>query len=245
MKLVSLSLLAASLYAASGDGPENSTAVDLSSLTIEQLMDVNATAILKGPGNPSQAAAAIYIITAEDIRRSGMTSIPELLRLVPGMEVARESATTWSISARGFTNQVADKMLVLIDGRRVYDPLLGGVFWDAQDLPLYDIAQIEVIRGPGSSLWGSDAVNGVINIITKSARETQGLRLEADAGTLDGVAASAQYGGKIGARTYFRVFGKYSGQDLFAPDGPPVSAADPDISTGRGGFRVDSDLSNT
>ena len=244
MKVVLLYLMAAGLYAGSGDDVGDPTPEDLSSMTIEQLMDVSATSILKRPEKPSQASAAIFVITQEDIRRSGMTSIPELLRLVPGMDVAREDATTWSISARGFANQAADKMLVLIDGRRVYDPLIAGVFWDAQDIPLYDIAQIEVIRGPGSSLWGADAVNGVINIITKSARETQGLLVEADGGNLEGSVASMQYGGKIGAHTYFRVFGKYISQNLLAPEGDLSLSDEPRIATGRGGFRVDSELTS-
>lgn len=213
-------------------------------MSIEQLMDVSAASILKGSEKPSQAPAAIYVISEEDIRRSGMTSIPELLRMVPGMDVAREDATTWSISARGFANQAADKMLVLIDGRRVYDPLIAGVFWDAQDLPLYDIAQIEVIRGPGSSLWGADAVNGVINIITKNAKDTQGLVVEAGAGTADGTIDSAQYGGKLGSRTNFRIFGKYNRQSLFASDADPDKQNEPTISTFRGGFRVDSSLTS-
>jgi iron complex outermembrane receptor protein len=159
------------------------------------------------------------------------------------MDVAREDATTWSISARGFANQAADKMLVLIDGRRVYDPLIAGVFWDAQDVPLYDIAQIEVIRGPGSSLWGADAVNGVINIITKHARETQGLLVSVGGGNTDGGEASVQYGAKLGPRAYFRIFGKYNRESLLTPD-QDVHSPEPDIGTGRGGFRVDSELTN-
>ena len=223
------------------DSVARDLAANLSSMSIEQLMEVSAASILKSPEKPYQAAAAIHVITQEDIRRSGMTSIPELLRMVPGMDVAREDATTWSISARGFTNQSADKMLVLIDGRRVYDPLIAGVFWDAQDVPVYDIAQIEVIRGPGSSLWGADAVNGVINIITKSARETQGVVVDAGGGSLDGGVVSAQYGARIGARTHFRVFGKYNGQRLFTPDAGSQQTM-PGISTVRSGFRLDSEL---
>jgi iron complex outermembrane receptor protein len=242
MKPLWLALTAATLLVASGDNPQDSTAKDLSSMSIEQLMDVSATSILKTPDKPSQASAAVYVITAEDIRRSGMTSIPELLRLVPGMDVGRVNATTWSISSRGFGNESSDKMLVLIDGRRVYDPLIAGVFWDAQDVPLYDIAQIEVIRGSGSSLWGADAVNGVINIITKSARDTQGALLETGGGNLDGNISSAQYGGKIGKNTYYRIFGKYDVQNLLAPDASPSQVAP--IATERGGFRVDSDLTD-
>jgi iron complex outermembrane receptor protein len=234
-------IAALSLYAGSGDNGQHS-ATDLSSMSIEQLMNVSATSILKTPDKPSQASAAIYVITAEDIRRSGMTSIPELLRLVPGMDVGRVNTTTWSISSRGFGNESSDKMLVLIDGRRVYDPLIAGVFWDAQDVPLYDIAQIEVIRGSGSSLWGADAVNGVINIITKSARDTQGAILETGGGNLDGTVSSAQYGGKIGKNTYYRIFGKYDRQDLPAADASPSHVGP--IGTERGGFRVDSDLTD-
>src|SRR5207249_4461678 len=129
----------------------------------------------KKPEKLSDAAASIFVITDEDIRRSGLTSIPEALRLSPGVEVARQDSHTWAISSRGFNDEFANQLLVLIDGRSVYTPLFAGVYWDVQDLTLEDINRIEVIRGPGAALWGANAVNGVINITTKKAKDTQGL----------------------------------------------------------------------
>src|SRR6185436_4185099 len=149
--------------------------VDVMDMDLEALMKIEVTSVSKRPEKLSDAAAAIYVITSEDIRRSGATSIPEALRLAPGLEVARQDSHTWAISSRGFNDEFANQLLVLIDGRSVYTPLFAGVYWDVQDLPLEDINQIEVIRGPGAALWGANAVNGVINITTKRAKDTQGL----------------------------------------------------------------------
>src|SRR6202047_3544579 len=143
---------------------------DLSEKSIEDLMDMEVTSVSKKEQKLSQVAAAIFVITQEDIRRSGAMNIPDLLRMVPGLDVAQINANTWAITARGFNLQFANKLLVLIDGRAVYTPLFGGVNWDVQDVPLEDIDRIEVIRGPGGALWGANAVNGVINIITKRLR---------------------------------------------------------------------------
>ena len=126
------------------------------------------TSVSRKDESLSKTAAAITVITAEDIRRTGVTSIPEALRLVPGLQVARFNNGSWAISARGFNSTAANKLLVLIDGRTVYSPLFSGTFWEVQDLILDDIARIEVVRGPGAALWGSNAVNGIINIMTKS-----------------------------------------------------------------------------
>ncbi len=154
------------------------------------------------------------MITGEEIRRSGVTSLPEALRLVNSLHVARQSQRTWAISARGFNSATANKMLVLIDGRSVYTPLFSGVFWDVQDVLLEDVERIEVIRGPGATLWGANAVNGVINVITKPAADTQG-------GLVDGgrrqrgarASAAARYGGTLGERGHYRVYGKYVDRD--------------------------------
>ena len=168
---------------------------DLTQISLEDLMNIKVTSVSKKEQKMSQAAAAIYVITQEDIRRSGATNIPDLLRLAPGMDVEQINANTWAISARGFNEQFSNKLLVLIDGRAVYTPLLGGVNWDTQDVPLEDIDRIEVIRGPGATVWGANAVNGVINIVTKSARDTQG-GLVSGAGGSDGQAYGvARYGG--------------------------------------------------
>src|SRR5437667_428942 len=137
-------------------------------------MDVDVTSVSRKAEPLGQTAAAITLITTEDIRRSGATSIPELLRLVPGLDVARFNPGSWAISARGFNSTAANKLLVLIDGRTVYSPLFSGTFWEVQEMVLDDIERIEVIRGPGGTLWGANAVNGVISVITKTAHQTQG-----------------------------------------------------------------------
>ena len=149
---------------------KNST--DLTELSIEKLMNIEVTSASKREQKLAKVAAAIHVITQEDIRRSGATNIPDLLRMVPGLQVAQIDANTWAISARGFNGQFTDKLLVLIDGRTVYDPSNAGVYWDVQDTVLEDIERIEVIRGPGAAIWGTNAVNGVINIITKPAKDT-------------------------------------------------------------------------
>src|ERR1700694_4370877 len=150
---------------------------DLAEKSIEDLMNMEVTSVSKKEQKLSNVAAAIFVITQDDIRRSGATNIPDLLRMVPGLDVAQINANTWAISARGFNLEFANKLLVLIDGRAVYTPLFGGVYWDTLDVPLEDIERIEVVRGPGGTVWGANAVNGVINIITKAAADTQGALL--------------------------------------------------------------------
>src|SRR5207245_2104687 len=145
-------------------------------MSVEELMDVEVSSVSRRPEKLSETASAIQVITAEDIRRSGVTSLPEALRLASNLEVAQVDSRQWAISARGFNNTTANKMLVLIDGRTVYTPLYAGVFWDVQDTLLEDIDRIEVISGPGATLWGANAVNGVINVITTGAKDTQWLR---------------------------------------------------------------------
>src|SRR5207247_6433984 len=152
----------------------------------------------------SETASAIQVITGEDIRRSGATSLPQALRLASNLSVAQVDSRQWAISARGFSSTSANKLLVLIDGRALYTPLYAGVFWDVQDTLLEDIDRIEVISGPGAALWGANAVNGVINISTKKAKETQGTLLTAGGGTLLDDFGAARYGGKLGEDVYFR-----------------------------------------
>jgi iron complex outermembrane receptor protein len=190
----------------------------------------------------SEAAAAVYVITQEDIRRSGVTSIPEALRMAPGLDVARIDSSTWAVSARGFNGQYSSKMLVLVDGRSVYTPLFSGVYWDTVDLPLEDIERIEVIRGPGATMWGANAVNGVINIISKRARGTQGGLVSTGAGNEEEGFGGFRYGGRLGPKAYYRVYSKYfQRSDLLTPTG--LSAAD-EWHTARGGFRMDWDPSD-
>src|SRR5580693_8257371 len=181
---------------------------DLSDKSLEDLMNMQVTSVSKKEQKLSQVAAAILVITQEDIRRSGATNIPDLLRMVPGLDVAQINGNTWAISARGFNLQFANKLLVLIDGRAVYTPLFGGVYWDTQDVPLEDIDRIEVIRGPGATVWGANAVNGVINVITMSSKATEGGLLVASAGSKE-LGSLAQYGGNVGALGTRRAFGKY------------------------------------
>src|SRR6266850_4034977 len=152
----------------------DSSAEALKQLSIEQLMNLQVTSVSKRPERLSQTASAIQVITQQDIRRSGVSSLAEALRLASNLQVAQIDSRQWAISARGFNGTAANKLLVLIDGRTVYTPLFSGVFWDVQDVLLEDVDRIEVISGPGATLWGSNAVNGVINVITRSARDTQG-----------------------------------------------------------------------
>lgn len=184
------------------------SAEDLRRLSIEELAQIRVTSVSKTAEPLNRAAAAIYVITAEDIRRSGATSIPEILRLAPNLHVARLDANTYAITARGFNQPggTANKLLVLIDGRAIYSPLFSGTFWDAQKTFFDDIDRIEVISGPGGALWGANAVNGVINIITKESIRTRGFAVDARAGTLDR-RLSARLGGNLGARGTFRLYG--------------------------------------
>jgi iron complex outermembrane receptor protein len=198
------------------------------------------TTVSKKTTRLGDAPTAITVLTADDIRRNGFTTIPEALRMVPGFDVARIDASHWAISSRGLNLQYANTLLVLIDGRSVYTPAFGGVYWDAQDMTLDDIDRIEVIRGPGATLWGANAVNGVVNIITKSARDTQGLLLSGAVGSEDRPQLDARYGGEVGASGHFRVYAKYFNRDgLYTSD--DHSAFD-DWQALRGGFRSDWDL---
>lgn len=213
---------------------------DLTKLSLEDLMGLDITSVAKRETKLSQAAAAIYVITQEEIRRSGLTSIPELLRLVPGMSVARIDGNTWAITSRGFNGRFADKMLVLQDGRTLYSPLFSGVFWDIQDTVLEDIDRIEVIRGPGGTLWGANAVNGVINIITKHSQATQGGLLTATAGTEEAGTGAIRYGGQAGVKAFYRVYAKYFNRRGLYED---AGRDHPDSKRAlRGGFRTDWNL---
>jgi iron complex outermembrane receptor protein len=215
---------------------------DLSDISLDTLANTEITSVSRKGEKLSQAAAAVFVITQEDIRRSGLSSIPELLRMVPGVTVAQINANTWAITARGFNEVLADKLLVLIDGRTVFDPLSSGVYWDVQDMILEDIERIEVIRGPGATLWGANAVNGVVNIITKKAKDTQGGLLSGRAGSQEGEIASTRYGGPIGDRGNYRVFGKYLHQDAFADS--QGNESNDDWHLVHGGFRADLSLSS-
>jgi iron complex outermembrane receptor protein len=187
-------------------------AVDLADLSLEELGNVVVTSVSRRQERLAAAPASIYVITREDIRRAGVTSLPEALRLAPNLQVARADTNQYAISARGSNAVLANKLLVLIDGRIVYTPLFSGVFWEAQDTLLEDVERIEVISGPGATLWGANAVNGVINVITRPAHATQGAVVGAGAGNLER-GAFARYGAQIGSQTSFRVYGKVSDRD--------------------------------
>ncbi len=213
------------------------TTADLKSLSLDQLMDVEVTSVSRHPESLLRTASAIQVITREDIRRSGATSIPEALRLADNLEVAQKNSHDWGISARGFNTSLANKLLVMIDGRTVYTPLFSGVFWDVQDYLLEDIEQIEVISGPGGTLWGANAVNGVINIITRKAVDTQGAYAEGGGGNQLQEFAGVRYGAAMGEATQFRVYGKYFDRgDESIADGSPAHDS---WHQAQGGFRME------
>ena len=196
-------------------------------------MDTVVTSVSRQESTVGRSPAAVFVITQEMIRRSAANNIPDLLRMVPGVDVAQINADTWAITIRGFNSQYASKLLVQIDGRDVYSQLFNGVFWDVQDYPLEDIDRIEVIRGPGATVWGANAVNGVINIVTKRAADTQGLLVNAGGGTEERQFSTVRYGGQAGDDVYWRVYGKQFERDGgYFPDG-----AFDDWRQGRGGFR--------
>lgn len=231
--------------------PEKQQANDpegILNLDIEQLartpvvvpsMDIPVTSVTRTESTVGQSPAAVFVITNEMIRRSGATCIPEALRMAPGLEVARIDASKWAITARGFNSRYANKLLVLIDGRTVYNPVYSGVDWDMQDVLLEDIERIEVVRGPGGTLWGANAVNGVISIITKKAKDTQGTYLTAGGGTKEKLNDAFRYGGRVGEDIHYRVYGKHFERGAgFNPTGQDFDA----WSQGRAGFRMDWDV---
>ncbi|MDZ4691347.1 TonB-dependent receptor plug domain-containing protein [Terricaulis sp.] len=218
--------------------PETPEQLDeLHELTIEQLANLEVTSVSRRPESISEAPAAIEVITSEDIRRSGGQSLPEVLRLARNLEVARVDSQYYTISARGFNSfQASNKLLVLIDGRSVYHPLYSGVLWDQQQVPLQDIERIEVISGPGGTLWGANAVNGVINIITQSAADTQGFQADIFAGDIDS-RADLRYGGRIGDNGSYRLYASALDRgSLFTTTG---AEANDDWQLGQVGFRSD------
>jgi iron complex outermembrane receptor protein len=220
---------------------------DILNMDLEQLtkvdvhvpsMDIPVTSVTKEESTVGRSAAAVFVITPEMIRRSGATCIPEALRMAPGVEVAQVNSNTWAITIRGFNSAYSGKLLVLIDGRSVYNPDFSGVYWDVQDVLLEDVERIEVIRGPGGTLWGVNAVNGVINIITKKAKDTQGSYVAAGGGTHEKDFEAFRYGGQIAEDLHYRVYGKHFER------GPDFDPTYPDASLdawrqGRFGFRTD------
>ncbi|MEP6791823.1 MAG: TonB-dependent receptor plug domain-containing protein, partial [Ramlibacter sp.] len=232
LRLVSCSALAALAGAAGAQ----TLAANLADLSLEQLSNVEVTSVSKRVQRLADVAGSVYVISQEDIRRSGATSLPEALRLAPNLQVARADANQYAITARGFNSVLANKMLVLVDGRTVYSPLFSGVFWEAQDVMLEDVERIEVLSGSGGTLYGSNAVNGVINIITRSAAETQGVLASAGFGSQDRVLA-ARYGGTGSTGTHYRLYAKQSGRDN--SETANGAAVRDGSSKSLAGFRVD------
>jgi iron complex outermembrane receptor protein len=226
-----VSLLSGAAFAAGGG---------VMDMSIEELLKVEVTTVSRKSQTLADTAAAVFVISAEDIRRSGVTSIPEALRMVPGVEVGRIANNRWAVSARGFNGRFANKLLVLMDGRTIYSPLFSGVFWESQDTLLEDIERIEVVRGPGGALWGANAVNGIINIITKKVKDTQGGLLTVSAGTEERAAAAVRFGADLGEDTRLRVFVKGSKRD----ESVSASGAEGNDYTRdrRVGFRLDKQI---
>ncbi len=213
---------------------------DLTQMNLEDLMNIKVTSVSKREEKLSQTAAAVFVITQEDIRRSGATNIPDVLRMAPGVDVEQIDASTWAISIRGFNSRYANKVLVLIDGRSVYTPSFSGVFWEQIDMPLENIERIEVIRGPGATVWGANAVNGVISIITKSSKDTKGGLVTAATGSQIKAEGLAEFGGNVGKDATYRVFGNsFDIGDSAGAESP----ADDHWMRAHGGGRLDWDIS--
>jgi iron complex outermembrane receptor protein len=218
-------LLLISVLASAVSGQVVTPPPDLSRATLEELMTIKITSVSRKEQRADDAAAAVFVLTKDDIRRSGVRTLPELFRLVPGVQVAQINSRNWAVGIRGFNDQFSNKLLVLIDGRSIYKRNFSGIFWDAEDVMIEDIERIEVVRGPGGAVWGANAVNGVINIVTRTAASTAGAYVAVTGGTVDRLQATARYGGTIGNAAY-RVYTQWSdrGETGLADDTP---AGDP------------------
>ncbi len=215
------------------------SAKDLKALDVEELLNVEVSLVNRTPQKLSDASSSVQVITGEEIRRSGATNIAEALRLVTNVQVAQFRSNAWIIGSRGFNTIFANKLLVMIDGRTVFTPLFGGVFWDIQNVLLEDIEKIEVVSGPGGALWGSNAVNGVINIITKNTSETTGLYASVTAGNMLKHQADLRWGGRIGGKTHYKIFGQHFDRASFKT--PSGDEFHDDWNFTQGGFQVDFD----
>lgn len=215
---------------------------ELTQMSLEDLMKIEVTSVSRKSQRLTDTAAAAFVLTADDIARSGATSLPAALRLVPGLDVARLSSSHWAVSARGFNGRFANKLLVLIDGRSIYSPLFSGVFWESEDVMLEDIDRIEVIRGPGASLWGANAVNGVINIITRKARATQGSLVAAAAGNDDRAMLALRHGGTLAEDSWYRVWAKT--HEVAPAETADGRSGDDRTRAWRTGLRIDREASH-
>src|SRR5258708_6459898 len=235
--LVTAAVLATSLVAPLF-AQRASAGQDLARVTLEDLMKVTVTSAARKSQRADDVPAAVYVITRDDIRRSGLTTLPELLRLAPGAQVARVNANKWAVSIRGFNDLYSNKLLVLVDGRSVYSRTFGGVFWDMQDLMIQDIDRIEVIRGPGGAGWGSNAVNGVINVITRSAMETVGLSANVSAGSFERERAGFRYGGEEGGAAARAFSPRVGGPRVRGAPSPPLRPGGAAAATGLRSVRA-------
>lgn len=238
--LAGLALALTGLVLLQGSAGAAATEEALPDLGIKDLMNIEVTSVSKRAQKLSETAASVYVITSEDIRRSGARNVPEALRLAPGVDVAAMGGGRYAVTIRGDNSRFSNKLLVLIDGRSIYTPLFSGVFWEAQNLVLDNIERIEVIRGPGSAVWGANAVNGVVNIITRHTRDTQGALISAGGGTVDRGFATVQYGDHAFGDLNYRVYGKAETHtEDETPSGDPGHDGWRDL---RSGFRADQDL---
>lgn len=233
-----LALIAACPAFAATTDPQGERPRDLTELSPSELAELEVTSVSKKPEKRSRVAAAVHVVTAEDVRRSGARSLPEALRLAPGVQVARINSNQWAVGVRGFSSRLSRSLLVLMDGRSVYTPLFAGVYWEVQDTLLEDLERIEVVRGPGGTLWGANAVNGIVNVISRSARETQGLFIQGGGGSEERGFGAVRYGGQAGSSLAYRVYGKYfDRRPGFHADGRDFDA----WHMGQAGFRADWD----
>lgn len=214
--------------------------IDITRISLEELIAIQVVSASKSEDPFFRVPAALFVLTAEDIRRSGARNVPDILRIIPGVQVANLDGNKWAVSIRGFATRTANKLLVLIDGRSIYDPFFGGVFWEANDVMLENIERIEVIRGPGGTQWGVNAVNGVINIITKHAHDTQGTYVETGGGNIESGFIDARQGWRSSGGTASRVFAKYTHRE----PSPQNSNAQDEYKMARAGFRTDSTLAS-
>jgi iron complex outermembrane receptor protein len=187
--------------------------VDLATLSLEELMDVEVSLVSRREEPLFATAAAVTVITGEDIRRSGATSLPEVLRLIPGVQASRLDANKWAVSARGFADRVSQKLLVLVDGRSIYSPIFGGVFWESYDVVLEDVERVELIRGPGATLWGANAMNGILNVVTRNSSDTQGRLVALAGGTQERGTLSVRQGGRLSGNATWRLFARAFDRD--------------------------------
>ena len=237
VRLAILFLIVGLLKASFGLAGE-SRVKELARLSIEELISIKVTSVLKTPQSWSESPAAVYVVTQEDIRRSGAANIPDILRIVPGVHVAELDEKIFAVSIRGFNDIHANKLLVMVDGRSIYNHIFSGVIWSHIDVFMEDIERIEVIRGPGSSVWGANAVNGVINIITKNAEDTKGTFIEFSGGKPDTLSGGVRYGGELGDDAFFRIYvrGNESSNDHISQTGFDARS---ELDSVMGGFRAD------